>query len=237
MYAIKKIYFKNTNSSFCEKVIRETELFSSLDHENIVNYNSSWIELDLNEKNCQNAKEFNCSNHCKSDSWSNSDIEFDSRSNKSKSCHQISESFSNFDEKDNNKQIDKFSSNSKEKEIVSLEKNPRKNKNLHDLIRLNDVVLYIQMKLCDLTLKEWLKSRNESMFLQELKANSELNLELFRQIVSGVEYLHSKNIIHRDLKPGNIFMIREKLQIKIGDFGLACLNKLNHIVEGNYITY
>lgn len=232
LYAVKKIYFKNTNPSFCEKVIRETELFSSLDHENIVNYNSSWIEIDLNEKNGQNAKGFNYNNRFDSNSWSNSDIQFASKSDKSENCHQMSKSLSDLDENDNNKQIDKFSSNSKHKYLVSLDKYPRKNENIHDIIRINNVVLCIQMKLCDFNLKEWFKSRNESMFSQELKSNSELNLKLFGQILSGVEYLHSKNIIHRDLKPANIFMIRDKLQIKIGDFGLACLEKLNKKIEG-----
>lgn len=46
-YAIKKIYFKNSTPDFCEKVLRETRVFSSLNHENIVNYHSSWLEFDV----------------------------------------------------------------------------------------------------------------------------------------------------------------------------------------------
>lgn len=46
-YAIKKIYFKNSTPEFCEKVLRETRVFSSLNHENIVNYHSSWLEFDV----------------------------------------------------------------------------------------------------------------------------------------------------------------------------------------------
>jgi serine/threonine protein kinase len=33
-------------------------------------------------------------------------------------------------------------------------------------------------------------------------------------------YVHSKKVIHRDLKLGNLFLT-ERMQLKIGDFGLA----------------
>lgn len=41
-----------------------------------------------------------------------------------------------------------------------------------------------------------------------------------KQIVLGVQYLHSNKIIHRDLKLGNLFLTDE-MEIKIGDLGLA----------------
>eukprot|EP00826_Nyctotherus_ovalis_P053888 TRINITY_DN7033_c0_g1_i3.p1 TRINITY_DN7033_c0_g1~~TRINITY_DN7033_c0_g1_i3.p1 ORF type:complete len:608 (+),score=134.11 TRINITY_DN7033_c0_g1_i3:179-2002(+) len=45
-------------------------------------------------------------------------------------------------------------------------------------------------------------------------------LRLFRQIVSGMAYLHSQNIIHRDLKPENL-LLDSGDNIKIVDFGLS----------------
>ena len=44
-----------------------------------------------------------------------------------------------------------------------------------------------------------------------------------KDIISGLEYLHSQNIIHRDLKPSNILLFKqgEKLIPKICDFGIA----------------
>ncbi|ELP88250.1 hypothetical protein EIN_226130 [Entamoeba invadens IP1] len=41
------------------------------------------------------------------------------------------------------------------------------------------------------------------------------------QLCRGLCYLHSMNICHRDLKPQNILIDREKLHLKICDFGAA----------------
>ncbi|GAB1606191.1 calcium/calmodulin-dependent protein kinase type IV [Argonauta hians] len=46
---------------------------------------------------------------------------------------------------------------------------------------------------------------------------------VFRQILTGIEYLHSNSIIHRDLKPENLLYCtkEEDSLIKIADFGLS----------------
>lgn len=48
------------------------------------------------------------------------------------------------------------------------------------------------------------------------------------QIVSALQFMHNNRVIHRDLKMGNIF-IDEKMDLKIGDFGLA--TKLEYFDE------
>lgn len=44
----------------------------------------------------------------------------------------------------------------------------------------------------------------------------------FHQLISGVEYLHSRGIAHRDLKPENL-LLDEQDNLKISDFGFATI--------------
>lgn len=47
-------------------------------------------------------------------------------------------------------------------------------------------------------------------------------LNIFNQVLSGIESIHSQKLIHRDLKPANIYML-DNGNIKILDFGLSKL--------------
>ena len=73
--------------------------------------------------------------------------------------------------------------------------------------------VYIFLELCpNQTLSELLRRRKR---LTEIEAQCYLV-----QIVSALKYLHSHRVIHRDIKLGNLFL-NEKLEVKLGDFGLA----------------
>ena len=74
--------------------------------------------------------------------------------------------------------------------------------------------LHIQMELCHKSLFQYLRERQE-VDLHE-------SFHIIKQIVRGVQFLHSNGIAHRDLKPANI-LINHQRHVKIGDFGLASL--------------
>ena len=98
--------------------------------------------------------------------------------------------------------------------------------------------LFIQMSYYEHgTLRDWLNRRNRIVDNLE-------NLQIFKQLSSGLLYLHSQGILHRDLKPGNIFISYTKsaevdaeseMCIKIGDFGLS-IAKSNTQYPGNSTT-
>lgn len=52
------------------------------------------------------------------------------------------------------------------------------------------------------------------------KLNEVLAKYLFKQIIEGIGYIHSKNILHRDIKLENI-LLDDKGHIKIADFGVG----------------
>ena len=87
-------------------------------------------------------------------------------------------------------------------QVVAFEHNFEDNENV-----------YILLEVCqNQTLNELLKRR---------KRVSEIEVQCYIiQLVKGLQYLHSHKIIHRDLKLGNLFLT-DKMQLKIGDFGLA----------------
>lgn len=74
-------------------------------------------------------------------------------------------------------------------------------------------ILYISMEYCEKrTLRDLIK--------RGLHRETDEIWRLFRQILEGMNHIHSLNVVHRDLKPENIF-IDAASNVRIGDFGLA----------------
>ena len=65
-----------------------------------------------------------------------------------------------------------------------------------------------------------------NLFYQKRDVSPETNLEVMKQIMEGVSYLHSQDVVHRDIKPGNILVAAElPLKILLADFDFSkCLD-------------
>lgn len=98
-------------------------------------------------------------------------------------------------------------------------------------------MLFIQMELCGENLRAYLDNRNQEIFRLHLDDQSsvlnhieiDVELNIFNQLLNGLQYIHSQNLIHRDLKPPNILFSLDRKQVKISDFGLATMRFANHI--------
>jgi serine/threonine protein kinase len=100
------------------------------------------------------------------------------------------------------------------------------------------VCLLIQMELFSgehrSTLSEWIIARSGKSDFVEDRVGA---IEIFSQLILAVRQIHRSRLVHLDLKPENIFVEESpNLQVKVGDFGLACqLKQLGVLMRGQCV--
>lgn len=239
-YAVKKICVKATSIKNILNHLREVKTLASLNHVNIVPYKSCWLEPLISfEKDDKMLESFQSTSTTEEDS----NFESTAYSNTRDSLQLKSDSFTVEFEYSQEHQVEKSSSTINES-LSRLEKIRKLNEAKGAMIphvKLTWAVLYIQMKLCQKTLRNFLDERNElpscDEYYQRYPSYSRpasvdpnqhkliVAFKVFHQCCSGLEYIHGKNIVHHDIKPSNVFISHEEsgdLIFQLGDFGLAC---------------
>lgn len=201
VYAVKKIYLRYHNVNDFLQYLREVKMLAKLNHPNIVSYKAAWLEPITRKRKIMQAIEI-----------SEETLEEDSLEVVFESSHKKTESEVITSERA------VIHSSSTERQMCKYEMDYEEIPNIPDW-----AVLYIQMQLCQQTLRQWLDVRNSD----SIEINIDKCIDIFTKVVKGVEYIHSRGIVHHDIKPSNIFISEDLNEVQVGDFGLAC-NLLSH---------
>jgi polo-like kinase 1 len=110
---------------------------------------------------------------------------------------------------------------------------------IHASLRNNNIVKLYDYFECEKNEKlylilEFCENRDLSDLVKKRSKLTEIEVQYYiRNLINALKYLHEeKNIVHCDLKPGNIFLT-DKLEVKLGDFGLAKRLTSDHIPANN----
>lgn len=262
-YAIKKIPIRSEGLQSIKNYLSEVKTFASVNHPNIVQYKAAWLDMgdsqhsnldyenDLQLESYYSSKAKTHSCHINEEYIYHQDeiLSFVDKGREDSSDFEII-----FEHSINSLESHRSLSNRSERKSIRREKRdsiseggkaicPLDYKEIDQIRnrqRLQEkwATLYIQMALCQLTLKQWLAIRNctepldpKSALVPLKVVNNDTVKEILRQLLKGLQYIHSKGIVHHDIKPSNIFvqMDNGKLLVQLGDFGLACpLQSVRH---------
>ena len=225
-YAIKRVNMKDRKPA-CN-VLREVKILAKLDHPNIVRYHNCWLEADFScrrrsnrieelrhnpdQSNNRFSKEGSLCKRSREDN-DDFDIVFEKSISNGSSRNQTADSdMPLIPETPSISQDPVYSSSFPESNAMSRFTNHMQVANVERRGPSQcGLILNIQMQCCDGDLSQKLQSRT--------KIDVQENVRIMKELLSGLDYLHSHNIIHRDVKPSNLFFVQKTLQI--GDVGLS----------------
>jgi len=241
LYAMKKILLKYWDSQLCGKILREVTTLARLSHPNVVAYKTAWLEpalsVDTKLPESDSSTSWSPNLYVGDEESFSSGVVFE----EPEGGMVIEEVKDEEDESDVARVVGLAATppNAGFKQVASAgnvrvigqsyqkKRYYSRSRSLADESALAIVavgsmpqydakdraVLYLQMELCEGTLRRWLDERKGTL-------NTAAAADIFRQILKGTSYVHSQGVVHRDLKPKNIFFAQNG-RVKIGDFGLA----------------
>lgn len=200
IYAIKRILLNPSSKTLNRKIMREVKLLSRLNHENVVRYYNSWIEVTMQEPSTTTSSgvsvESNKGNSCE---WS---IQPQAAEESSSSDNVFEFPFGRSSSSDNVVFEGSGQVEAEQSEEPTVAHQAR-----------HFQFMFIQMEFCE-------KSTLRTAIDGGLHRDPSRMWRLFREIIEGLAHIHQQGMIHRDLKPVNIFLDSSD-HVKIGDFGLA----------------
>ncbi|GEM_PF-3551809 len=96
----------------------------------------------------------------------------------------------------------------------------------------NVVTIYSFEQVGDLyfIVMEYIDGESLKSLIKSGKLDIPRAVEIFKQVLSGVAFAHSKGVIHRDIKPANVLITKTGIA-KIGDFGIAKLEGVEGLTK------
>lgn len=239
-YAIKRIPLNPKSKQFNKKITREVKLLSRLNHENVVRYFNSWIELSDDPAHSESSSALSSSPKSTPKTPDKMTNTLDITDNIERLAPQTvedsvewSQSYSaiinpGWDSEEED-EADVFGTSfmltDMSEDVVFVHSLDNEDASTDQVDGENDKrweestvspklqYLYIQMEYCE---KSTLRNCIDAGLYQDMNRA----WRLFREIIEGLVHIHEQGMIHRDLKPVNIFLDSND-QVKIGDFGLA----------------
>ncbi|XP_072393410.1 eukaryotic translation initiation factor 2-alpha kinase 1-like [Diabrotica undecimpunctata] len=246
-YAIKKIPIQSEGIESVRTYLSEVKTFASMNHSNIVQYKGAWLEIGapkstkvITHKTTESTHQTDYFYHQETTQSFSEESKEDSTDFRISFEHSVSGAISKKDRSSKTTSRKKRKSLSEGDDMVVCKLDLKEIEKIRSLNRtkVKWATLYIQMALCQMTLKQWLEQRNSIsnpdkalVPKNELKIRNNYINQILFQLLNGLEYIHSKDVVHHDIKPSNIFIQMEngQLLIQLGDFGLACpLQSVRH---------
>lgn len=78
--------------------------------------------------------------------------------------------------------------------------------------------------LGDVIIIEYVDGVTLQQILQQGKLSPSTTQKIFEELCDALHYMHSLQVIHRDIKPENIMLTHNGQNLKLIDFGLACID-------------